>query len=180
MDTFRRILLVFLSFYVFEHIATQLESDIKPSSIILSISTYIGNFTYMLGLYIAKICSFPIYLGLEKFGVSIWNLTSSFCKLIMSFFEWIPGYFETALTYIDKSYMIYLGSFILLMLFGHMVYIKTDFLKKNNNIVPLYCFVLLCVFVCPYILVNYQNFKYNLIYNSFFILHNLNSKSIFC
>lgn len=151
MNTFQRILLAFLSLYVFEHIATQLESDIKPSLIILSISTYIGNFTYILGLYIAKICSFPIYLGLEKFGVSIWNLTSSFWKLIMSFFEWIPGYFETALTYIDKSYMIYLGSFTLLMLFGYMVYIKTNFLKKNNDSIPLYYFVLLCIFASPYI-----------------------------
>ncbi len=163
MHTFQRILIAFLSLSVLEHIAIQFDSDVKPSSVILSISSDIGDFTYMLGLYVAKICSFLIYLRLENFSISIWNLIISFSKLITSFFKWIPGYFETALTYVGKSYSIYLGSFILAMLIVYMVNVKTNFLKKfihkydlEESTLYLSCglLVLMCCFVLPYLFID--------------------------
>ena len=128
----KTILLLLLALLVWEHTGRQYGTAFKPSVMIEFTGSKSRDFFYFMGTLYAQISSYLTWIDLEELKITVIDLVKPLWKLLESPFEALRGYYETACTYELGPWQIYLGSFLLLCVFGYMMHKYC----KNNEYVP--------------------------------------------
>jgi hypothetical protein len=90
---------ILFSAFLFEHIARKNGSNIKPSTVISFLADKSFLFWNKLGYYCAKLSSFYTYIDIKEIYQTLDDLFGPTVKLIISPYQFIKGYVDTALSY---------------------------------------------------------------------------------
>ena len=106
-----------LAIWVWEYIGIRVRKQlgwqfISPTTILGLVTDLLKYCFDRLGRFVAHLSSVLVYLHLEDFFKAGWALVVSVWDLLTSGYEFVRGYFTVSFTF-KKSYLIYLGSFLL-------------------------------------------------------------------
>ncbi|AYV85065.1 MAG: putative ORFan [Satyrvirus sp.] len=106
-----------LATLIWEHFGRRYNSRIRPSVMLTFLSEKFQKFFRIVGEYAAWISSYLTQIDLKDLFRTIGDIVNPAFGLIVSPLYFIYGYVMTAKTYLNKTWLIYAGSVILVAVF---------------------------------------------------------------
>ncbi len=105
-----------------EHLGRLYRWPIRLSSLLGPAATFLRHTFETGGKLFAWVSSFLTYLDLKDLGQTIYELAKPCYDIVVSPYYFFYGYVSQALTYLNKTWMIYIGSALLLGLAVYGLY----------------------------------------------------------
>lgn len=121
--------LLFIPVYILlvEHFGRIYGIQKRPSYFLELLSTYAMDTFNFIGIQIARLSSFMLYLKMDELMITIWNILRPTLYIIISPLNTLNGYVSQALTYEYKSWQIYFGSMIIMTMLSYLLLKHTTF-----------------------------------------------------
>lgn len=105
-----------------EHLGRLYQWPIRLSSLLGPAATFLRHTFEAGGKLFAWVSSFLTYIDLKDLGQTIYELAKPCYDIVVSPYYFFHGYVTQALTYLNKTYMIYIGSALLIGLTVYGLY----------------------------------------------------------
>lgn len=114
--------LIGLGLFLWEHFGRISDVSFRPTIGINTIIDVLENIFTTIGSFFATISSYLCWIKFQDLWITITDLCTSLFKLITTPVYIIKGYIDTALEYVDSTYKIYIGSFLLIATIAYIMY----------------------------------------------------------
>ena len=110
------IFIILLSILLAEHFGRIYGIRKRPSYFLGLLSEYSTHIFNFIGIQIARLSSFVLYLKMDELMITVWSILEPIFYITISPVNVIIGYFSQALKYQYKTWQIYLGSIIIVII----------------------------------------------------------------
>lgn len=125
---------IIVSIFALEHAGRYYDIVPRPSVLIGFLANKSENLFKFGGQIIAKLSSFLTRIDIDDLLVTVQSIMSPVMRLIGSPWNFLRGYYKTAVEYVGRSGLVYVGSFLLVSLISYLIY---RFIPKSRNIIPI-------------------------------------------
>jgi hypothetical protein len=100
---------------IFEHVGRLYKFNHLPSTYLSIIAKVFQEKFQLLGTLVARLSSYLTWIDLKEFMQTIHDIGTPIVNIILAPTYFIYGYVKTAAAYVGKSWMIYIGSFLIIL-----------------------------------------------------------------
>lgn len=118
-----QILTICLSVFVWEHWASMQKITYKPTYYIDLATEFLEEVFFQFGKFFAWISSFIDWFKLQQVAETLGTFTKSLIGLALSGFSFVEGYISEILTYDINHYLIFFGSFAIIVMILWVAYL---------------------------------------------------------
>lgn len=111
-----------IGIFITEHVGRYYEIIHRPSTLINFLANKSSSLFKTIGQVIANLSSFLTRIDIDDLLVTVKSIINPIIQLIGSPWNFMTGYFETAIAYVGKSFSVYLGSGMLILLIGYLIH----------------------------------------------------------